>query len=105
MNGHGKHFFWHKQQYYRQIKRVGMGNKYAYASLANIFLNKWEKEEIFGKYWPHISVYKRSIDDILIAWKGNREELDTFIKHIGTNVLPGSGNFQKWGAVKHQNAL
>ena len=77
-------FFWHNHKYYSQIKGVGMGNKYA-PSVANIFLNKWENEEIFGKCWPHIQIYKRFIDDILIVWKGNREQLSNFIEHINAN--------------------
>lgn len=33
----GNNFFWHNHGYYRQIKGVGMGNKYA-PNVANIFL-------------------------------------------------------------------
>lgn len=32
-------YFWHKHEYYKQIKGVGMCHKYA-PSVANIFLNK-----------------------------------------------------------------
>lgn len=83
-DGHGKHFFWHNHKFYRQIKGVGMGNKYA-PSVANIFLNKWEEKEIFGKCWPHIKVYKRFIDDILIVWEGSWDKLNEFVQHIGVN--------------------
>ena len=77
-------FFWHDHRYYSQIKGVGMGNKYA-PSVANIFLNKWESEEIFGKSWPQIQAYKRFIDDILIVWEGSHEQLKGFIEHINHN--------------------
>lgn len=80
----GNNFFWHKHEYFTQVKGVGMGNKYA-PSVANIFLNKWKREDIFGKCWPQISLYKRFIDNILIVWNGDQEELNEFMENIGAN--------------------
>lgn len=77
-------FFWHTHKFYKQIKGVGMGNKYA-PSVANIFLNKWEEEEIFRRCWLHIQAYKRFLDNILIVWKGSQQELDKIVQHIGAN--------------------
>lgn len=64
----GNNFFWQKHKNFKQIKGVGRGNKYA-PSVTNIFLNKWESEEIFGNGLPHIQIYKRFIDDILVSAK------------------------------------
>lgn len=32
-----------------------------------------------------MSLFKRFIDDILIVWKEDQEELREFIKHLGAN--------------------
>lgn len=53
--------------------------------MANIFLNKWEGEDIFGRCWPQILLYKRFIDDILIIWEGDRKDINAFMEDIGSN--------------------
>ncbi|XP_073481353.1 uncharacterized protein [Aquarana catesbeiana] len=95
----GYNFFWHNHKYYRQIKGVGMGNKYA-PSVANIFLSKWEEEDIYGRCWPHLLLYKRYIDDILIIWKGSREQLEEFIQFISGNKYG-----VKFTATVHQQKI
>lgn len=57
-------YFWHDKTYYRQHKGVAMGAKYT-PSVANIFLSKWEQEEIYEKSRPDIALYKRYIDDVI----------------------------------------
>lgn len=49
------------------------------------FLIHGRREEIFGRCWPHLLLYKRFIDDIRIVWKGSRDELDQFFNHVGAN--------------------
>ena len=39
--------FWHKGEFLTQTKGVAMGAKYA-PSVANIFLNHWEAEQIYS---------------------------------------------------------
>lgn len=65
-------YFWHDGSFYRQHKGIAMGAKYA-PSVANIFLSKWEHEEIFGKPRINLQIYKRYIDDVIIVWIGMEE--------------------------------
>lgn len=65
----GSNYFWYQGSFYHQHKGVEMGTKYA-PSVANIFLSKWEQEEIFGKPRKESEIYRKYIDDVLIIWKG-----------------------------------
>lgn len=54
----GSNFFWFQGLHYNQIKGVAMGARYA-LSVANLVLNKWEKESIYGQEWQGLKFYKR----------------------------------------------
>lgn len=77
-------YFWHNKKYYRQHKGVVMCAKYA-PSVANIFLSKWEQEEIYGKSRTDIALYKRYIEDFIILWRGTEAALQEFLKEINEN--------------------
>lgn len=56
-------FFWHDKEYFRQVKGVAMGAKYA-PSAVNLFMSFWESEAIYQTNIPELRLYKRYIDDI-----------------------------------------
>lgn len=68
--------------FFNQVKGVAMGAKYA-PSVANIFLNKWEDEEIFTEDWPQLMLYWRYIDEFI--WEGSVEDLHLFMTHMNNN--------------------
>lgn len=89
-------YFWHKGDYYTQIKGVAMGAKYA-PSVANIFLNRWEEEQVFSTTRRNLKLYRRYIDDIVIVWRGTEEELQVFFDKINCNTygISFSGSWNK----------
>lgn len=68
----GNNYFWFKGEYYNQIKGVAMGAGFA-PSVANLGLNKWEQESIYGQEWQGLKFYKRYVDDIILLWENNNE--------------------------------
>lgn len=89
-------YFWHKGDYYTQTKGVAMGAKYA-PSVANIFLNRWEEEQIFSIRRKNLKLYHRYIDDIVIVWRGTEGELQAFFDEINCNAygISFSGSWNK----------
>lgn len=89
-------YFWHKGDYYTEIKGVAMGVKYA-PSVDNLFLNRWEEEQIYNIQRTNLKMYGRYIDDILIVWGGTEEELHIFFDEINQNIygITLSGDWSK----------
>lgn len=56
-----------------------MGAKYA-PSVANLFLNRWEEEQIYSVQRENLKMYRRYIEDIVIIWRGTEEELHFFFR-------------------------
>lgn len=54
-------------------------------SVANIFLDKWESEDIFTDEWPQLMLYWRYIDDLFFIWEGSLEDLHSFMAHRNKN--------------------
>lgn len=75
--------FWYGGNFYKQIKGVAMGARYAPS--ADIFLNRWEEEDIFTEEWPQLKLYQRYIDDLFFMWEGSVEELQDFMAHMNSN--------------------
>lgn len=71
------HYFWHGNTYYKQIKGITMGAKFA-PSVANIFMAAWE-EKYLSSYSQRI-MYKQYKDYVLIVWKGEISTLDFLTK-------------------------
>lgn len=61
-----------------------MGAKYA-PTVANIFMSKWESEEIYGRNIPGLKIYKRYIDEIFLIWESNKDPLKEFLQYININ--------------------
>lgn len=70
-------YFWHNSDYYKQIKGIAMGVKFA-PSMANLFMAKWEEELVFRDLPPELVLYKRYIDDLIVIWTGDVESLTHF---------------------------
>lgn len=89
-------YFWHKGEYYTQTKGVAMGAKYA-PSVANLFLNRWEEEQIYSVRRDNLKLYQRYIDDIVIVWKDREEELQTFFEEINQSIygITFTGNWSR----------
>ncbi|KAJ1172432.1 hypothetical protein NDU88_004279 [Pleurodeles waltl] len=63
-----------------------MGSTFA-PSLACLYVDHFEKEMVLTEenpYVNHIRLWKRYIDDILIIWRGTKEEATTFITWLNT---------------------
>lgn len=73
------------REYFTQTKGIAMGAKYA-PSIANLFLNHWEEEQIYGVQRQNLKMYRRYIDDIMIIWKGTECELQALFKEINQNI-------------------
>ena len=73
-----------------------MGAKYA-PSVANIFLNHWEEEQIYSVERKNLRLYRRYIDDTIIVWRGSEEELQSFFDEINQNAygMTFSGSWNK----------
>lgn len=61
-----------------------MGDCYA-PSVANLVLNKWEQENIYGQEWQGLTFYKRYIDDIVLLWEGSQASLEPFKGAMNAN--------------------
>lgn len=66
----GNNYFWAQNKFYNQIKGVAMGEHYA-PSVADIVLNKWERENIYHKSNKALKYYKRYIDDVILLSDGH----------------------------------
>ncbi|KAJ1143227.1 hypothetical protein NDU88_009538 [Pleurodeles waltl] len=63
-----------------------MGSTFA-PSLACLYVDHFEKEMVLTEenpYFNHIRLWKRYIDDIMIIWRGTREEATIFITWLNT---------------------
>lgn len=61
-----------------------MGARYA-PSIANIFLNKLEEEQIFTNHWPQLKMYRCYINDIFVIWEGPQWKMEEFLAYINSN--------------------
>ena len=77
-------YFWFDNEFYKQVTGVAMGAKYA-PSLANLFMAKWEEDVIHSEVVSGITLWARYIDDILLLWAGEYQELIQFITGLNSN--------------------
>lgn len=77
-------YFWYEGDFYAQTKGVAMGTKYA-PSVANLFMSKWEEEDLFRRTRTEMEFYRRDIDDIFMIWSGTEESLKKFLEDINHN--------------------
>jgi len=68
---------------YIQKKGVAMGQRFA-PSVANIYLTLWE-ETLFSQSSITPIVWHRYIDDIFCVWRGNEQDLHSFLSFTNTH--------------------
>ncbi|KAJ1165186.1 hypothetical protein NDU88_005615 [Pleurodeles waltl] len=81
-----RNFFELDKNFFLQIQGTSMGSSFT-LSLACLYVDHFEKEMVLTEdnpYVNHIKLWKRYVDDILIIWKGTREEATTFITWLNT---------------------
>ena len=78
------HFSFNDKQYTLK-KRVAMGTKCA-PHLANLFMASFEERALNSWQGTEPTKWLRFIDDILMLWKGSREELDAFHQHLNNQM-------------------
>lgn len=77
-------YFWYKGDHYFQTKGVAMGARYA-PSVAKLFINKWEEEQIYSVERPNLKFYRGYIDNIVMIWKGMEVSLKSFFDKFKEN--------------------
>lgn len=84
-------FFKYNTTIYHQVQGTSMGSTFA-PSLAGLYMASFEEEHIFkdgNPYHNNLITWKRYIDDILILWRGDRNECDSFLEwvnNLNTNL-------------------
>ncbi|XP_068122021.1 ATP synthase F(0) complex subunit C2, mitochondrial [Hyperolius riggenbachi] len=73
-------------QYYQQLRGTSMGAACAPA-YACLHLELWEREQVFPspEYGAHAALWLRFIDDILLVWKGTKDELERYVTKLNKN--------------------
>lgn len=56
-----------------------MGAKFA-LSIANLYMAKWEEDSVISTNTSEITLYRRFIDDLILIWEGDQENLQN-VKH------------------------
>lgn len=79
-------YFWYNNDFFLQQKGVAIGAKFV-PSLANIFMARWEEDDIYALNRPEIVLRARYIDDILLLWKVDQGSLDDFMLTLNNNDI------------------
>jgi len=67
---------------YHQVKGTAMGTRAA-PNYANIFMGWFEDKHVYKSKWrKHIRFYGRFIDDIILIWTGQENQLKDFIAYL-----------------------
>lgn len=63
-----------------------MGKQFV-PSIANLQIAKLEEECVLSKRIPELTLYRRFIDDLILLWDGNQENLQEFMTDIKQNNI------------------
>lgn len=89
-------YFIFQDKWFLQKRGVAMGSPFA-PSFANIYMRLFEEEHIFenNRFTPHIILWKRYIDDVLVLWRGSTSDLQDFFTYLNncTEYLTFSMDF------------
>uniref|UniRef100_A0A8C5PLW3 Helix-turn-helix domain-containing protein n=1 Tax=Leptobrachium leishanense TaxID=445787 RepID=A0A8C5PLW3_9ANUR len=79
-------YFGFQDKFYLQKTGTAMGAKFA-PGYANIFVAHWEQQAIWNNnpYGANLALWRRYIDDVLLIWDGNRDDLNGFFEFVNTN--------------------
>ena len=78
------HFEFHNQ-HYDQIRGVAMGTRCA-PQFANLFLATLEERALASWQGTKPKLWLRFFDDVLMLWKGNQQELQSFHNHLNQQM-------------------
>ena len=81
----GDNHFCFNDQHYTQKSGVAMGTKCA-PHLANLFMASLEEKALRTWEGTKPIIWLRFLDDVLMLWKGSREELDGFHTHLNNQM-------------------
>ena len=81
----GDNHFTFINNYYDQIKGVAMGTRCA-PQFANLFLASLEEKALASWGGTKPKLWARFLDDILMLWRGNMEELHLFHNHLNEQM-------------------
>ena len=77
-----QNYFRFNNKIYIQKKGLPMGSSLS-PILAKIYMNDFEKQLITStKYKDNIKLWSRYVDDVLVVWEGNIEEVHEFINEV-----------------------
>ena len=71
--------------FYNQVKGVAMGTKCA-PPFANLFLGSLEEQALESWSGPSPLLWLRFLDDVLMLWEGDDEQLSTFVQHLNNQM-------------------
>ena len=81
----GDNHFTFNNNYYDQIKGVAMGTRCA-PQFSNLFLASLEEKALASWGGTKPKLWARFLDDILMLWRGNMEELHLFHNHLNEQM-------------------
>ena len=73
------------QKFFNQVKGVAMGTKCA-PPFANLFLACLEEKALASWTGPNPLLWLRFLDDILMLWSGNQDQLQRFFTHLNQQM-------------------
>lgn len=81
-------YFIFEDHYYLQTHGTAMGTNFA-PSYANLTMGLWETRYIWANnpFMAKIIFYGRYIDDIIIIWDGNTDDIESFVSHCNDNNM------------------
>lgn len=80
-------YFLFKEIFYLQVAGTAMGSNVA-PSFANLFMESYEEQWLLPMGANNIIFYKRYIDDLLIIWQGNENDLLSFFQSLNSLDSP-----------------
>ena len=72
-------------RYYNQVKGVAMGTRCA-PPFANLFLASLEERALAAWTGPHPLLWLRFLDDVLMLWNGDQDQLQQFLTHLNNQM-------------------
>ena len=72
-------------KFFNQVKGVAMGTKCA-PPFANLFLATLEEKALATWHGPHPLLWLRFLDDVLMLWSGDNDQLQTFLSHLNNQM-------------------
>lgn len=63
-----------------------MGARFS-LSIVNLYMAKWEEEEILHNPPYQLKLYNRFIDDLILFWDGSEQKLHEFMMHMNNKSI------------------